>query len=70
MVRPVFTGLLSLLVSASVVLRREWLPQFEDCVQNAFGAEFCGEEGKRYCAKFGGPACKDLGWPAPSSRFP
>jgi len=33
-----------------------------NCVQNAFGAEFCGAEAESYCAEFGGPGCADLGY--------
>ena len=36
----------------------------EPCVQNAFGATFCGDDAKRLCREFGGPACPDLGLPA------
>lgn len=32
------------------------------CVQNAFGATFCGEDAEQLCSEFGGPACADLGY--------
>jgi hypothetical protein len=33
------------------------------CVQNAFGATFCGDDAERLCEQFGGSACAELGYP-------
>ena len=33
----------------------------QDCVKNAFGAEFCGEEAESFCEEYGGPGCADIG---------
>jgi RNA polymerase subunit RPABC4/transcription elongation factor Spt4 len=33
----------------------------EACVQNAFGATFCGEDAERVCREFGGEGCRDAG---------
>jgi hypothetical protein len=63
-------GLVALITGSAIAISGGGCSATEDCVKNAFGAEFCGEEGKRYCARFGGPACKDLGWPTPDRRFP
>ena len=32
----------------------------QQCVKNAFGAEFCGEEAVQMCQEFGGPACAEI----------
>lgn len=32
------------------------------CVTNTFGAKFCGDDAKRVCKTFGGPACADVGY--------
>jgi hypothetical protein len=37
------------------------------CVQNAFGATFCGDDAKRLCKQFGGPACDELGYDSAGS---
>ena len=31
-----------------------------ECVRNAYGAEFCGQEAVSYCEEFGGSACADI----------
>lgn len=32
----------------------------EDCIKNAYGAEFCGEEAVQMCREYGGPACAEI----------
>jgi hypothetical protein len=32
------------------------------CVQNAFGATFCGEQARSVCSTFGGEGCRDAGY--------
>jgi hypothetical protein len=38
------------------------------CVENAFGAKFCGESARRLCREFGGSACEELGYDTPTRR--